>query len=95
MGEAEVVALPQLLDRPGIAGGLPAELQQTLFAAALPELRRSPAEFVEGTRLLGSLERVALGERQDLASWLIDFIAREKAVNQAHTYWTLTSSFGA
>ena len=77
-----------------VAGGLPAELQQTLFAAALPELRRSPAEFVEGTRLLGSLERVALGERQDLASWLIDFIAREKAVNQAHTYWTLARLLG-
>ena len=77
-----------------VAGGLPAELQQTLFAAALPELRRSPAEFVEGTRLLGSLERVALGERQDLASWLVEFIAREKAINQAHVFWALARLLG-
>jgi hypothetical protein len=77
-----------------VAGGLPAELQQRLFAEALPELRRSPAEFVEGTRLLGSLERVAADVRQDLASWLVDFIAREKAANQSHVFWTLARLLG-
>jgi hypothetical protein len=72
-----------------VAGGLPADLQERLFAAAWPELRRAPAEFVEGTRPLGNLERVALAQRQELASWLIDLVAREKAANQAHVYWTL------
>lgn len=77
-----------------IAGGLPAEPQQALFAEALPELRRSPAEFVEGTRLLGSLERVALGEREELAAWLVDLVAREKAANQAHLFWALARLLG-
>ena len=52
------------------AGGIPAEEQERLFAAALPHLRRSAAEFVEGTRLLGSLERVALPHKLELAALL-------------------------
>jgi hypothetical protein len=50
------------------AGGIPAEEQQRLFDAALPQLKRSVAELVEGTRLLGSLERVESSRKAELVA---------------------------
>src|SRR5262245_32311712 len=52
------------------AGGLDSEQQQRLFDAALPQFQSSAAEFVEGTRLLGSLERIALPCKLELAASL-------------------------
>lgn len=71
------------------AGGLAAEQQERLFEAALPELKRSSAEFVEGTRLLGSLERVAPPHKLELAAALVNVIIRGKAANQPHIFWAL------
>ena len=76
------------------AGGLLAEQQEALWADALPQLQRSPAEFVEGTRLLGTLERVPLAERAELAERLLDLILKGKAGQQSHTYWTLGRLLG-
>jgi hypothetical protein len=72
-----------------IAGGLPAEAQERLFASALPELRRSAGEFVEGTRLLGSLERVASERRLELAKLLFDLVLAGKATGKPHVFWAL------
>jgi hypothetical protein len=65
-----------------------------LLAAALPQLRRSAAEFVEGTRLLGSLERVALPHKLELCALLIDLVQRGKAANQSHIFWALARLLG-
>lgn len=71
------------------AGGLNAEQQQRLFDDALPQFKRAPAEFVEGARLLGSLERVEPARKQELATLLVDLIAKGKAAKQPHILWTL------
>ena len=76
------------------AGGIPAEEQERLFANALPHLKRSAAEFVEGTRLLGSLERVAQPQKVELAAWLLDLARRGKATNQSHVFWALARLLG-
>jgi hypothetical protein len=44
---------------------------------------------VEGTRLLGSLERVAQPYKLDLAARLFDLISKGKAANQPHVFWGL------
>ena len=72
-----------------IAGGLPAPAQERLFDSALPELRRPAGEFVEGTRLLGSLERVAIDRRLELAALLFDRVAAGKAQSAPHVTWAL------
>jgi molecular chaperone DnaK (HSP70) len=72
-----------------IAGGLPTDQQERLFADALPELRRSAGEFVEGTRLLGSLERVALERRLELSELLFDLVLAGKAAGKPHVFWAL------
>ncbi|MGB7987779.1 MAG: Hsp70 family protein [Candidatus Methylophosphatis roskildensis] len=71
------------------AGGLGAEQQELLFDSALPHFRRAAAQFVEGTRLLGSLERVAPGRKQELAALLAELIVKGKAANQPHVLWAL------
>ena len=76
------------------AGGIPADEQERLFAAALPQLRQSAAEFVEGTRLLGSLERIALPQKLELSALLLDRIRRGKATNQSHIFWALARVLG-
>lgn len=76
------------------AGGIPAEEQERLFAAALPHLKRTAAEFVEGTRLLGSLERVDQARKIELAEWLLDLVRRDKATNQSHVFWALARLLG-
>ncbi|HQR53290.1 MAG TPA: Hsp70 family protein [Burkholderiales bacterium] len=76
------------------AGGIPAEEQEKLFAAALPQFRRSVADFVEGTRLLGSLERVEQSRKAELAQWLLDLVRRGKATNQPHVFWALARLLG-
>lgn len=76
------------------AGGIPAAEQERLFAAALPHLKRSAAEFVEGTRLLGSLERVEPQRKVELAEWLLDLVRRGKAINQSHVFWALARVLG-
>lgn len=77
-----------------VAGGLSAEQQEQLFAAALLQVKRSAAEFVEGTRLLGSLERVALSRKQELAALLFELILSGKAARQAHVFWALARLLG-
>jgi hypothetical protein len=72
-----------------IAGGLPAPAQERLFDAAFPELRRPAGEVVECTRLLGSLERVALERRLELAALLQDRVAAGKAQGEPHVFWAL------
>lgn len=72
------------------AGGLSSAQQQQLFLQALPQFRRSPSEFVEGTRLLGALESAPLQLRLELAQSLFDHVMKGKAINQAHVFWTLT-----
>jgi molecular chaperone DnaK (HSP70) len=72
------------------AGGLTAEQQETLFDSALPQLKRSATEFVEGTRLLGSLERVEPARKLELADLLLNQIVKGKAANQPHILWALT-----
>jgi molecular chaperone DnaK (HSP70) len=76
------------------AGGIPAEEQERLFAAALPHLKRFASEFVEGTRLLGSLERVEPSRKVELAEWLLDLVRRGKATNQSHVFWALARVLG-
>ncbi len=76
------------------AGGIPAEEQERLFDSALPQLRRSVAEFVEGTRLLGSLERVEQSRKADLAEYLLDLVRRGKAAQQSHVFWALARLLG-
>ena len=76
------------------AGGIPAAEQERLFAAALPHLKRSAAEFVEGTRLLGSLERVEQSHKVELATWLLDLVRRGRAANQSHVFWALARVLG-
>ncbi len=71
------------------AGGLSAEQQERLFEAAMRELKKSGSEFSEGTRLLGSLERVAVPDKVALAAMLFDLIVRGKAANQPHIFWAL------
>src|SRR5262249_13449952 len=71
------------------AGGLDSEQQQRLFDAALPQFQRSAAEFVEGTRLLGSLERIALPSKLELAASLFNLVLKGKAINQPHVFWAL------
>lgn len=72
------------------AGGLTAEQQQALFDTALPQFKRSATEFVEGTRMLGSLERVEPARKLEFADLLISLIAKGKAANQPHVLWALT-----
>ena len=76
------------------AGGLSAQQQQALYHDAMPELRRSVAEFVEGTRLLASLERLPQANRIELAEFLVDQVARGKAANQQHVFWALGRLLG-
>ncbi len=76
-----------------IAGGLPAPAQERLFDAAFPELRRPAGEVVECTRLLGSLERVALERRLELAALLQDRVAAGKAQGEPHVFWALARLF--
>jgi molecular chaperone DnaK (HSP70) len=71
------------------AGGLDLEQQQRLFDAALPRFKASAAEFVEGTRLLGSLERIALPRKLELAGLLFNLVLKGKASNQPHVFWAL------
>jgi hypothetical protein len=71
------------------AGGLDPEQQQRLFDAALPRFKASAAEFVEGTRLLGSLERIALPDKLELAGLLLNLVLKGKASNQPHIFWAL------
>ena len=71
------------------AGGLDAEQQQRLFDAALPQFKSSAVEFVEGTRLLGSLERIALPDKLELARLLLSLVLKGKASNQPHVFWAL------
>ena len=71
------------------AGGLGAEQQELLFDSALPQFRRAAAQFVEGTRLLGSLERVGPARKQELAALLVELIVKGKAANQPHVLWAL------
>ena len=72
-----------------IAGGLPAPAQERLFDSAFPELRRPAGEVVEGTRLLGSLERVAVERRLELCALLFDRVVAGKARSEPHVYWAL------
>jgi molecular chaperone DnaK (HSP70) len=76
------------------AGGLAAEQQEQLWAAALPQTRKAAGEFVEGTRLLGTLERVALAERIGLTELLLDQILKGKVAAQSHVFWTLGRLLG-
>jgi molecular chaperone DnaK (HSP70) len=71
------------------AGGLDSEQQQRIFDAALPQFQRSSAEFLEGTRLLGSLERIMLPSKLELAGLLFNLILKGKATNQPHVFWAL------
>jgi molecular chaperone DnaK (HSP70) len=71
------------------SGGLDPEQQQRLFDAALPQFKASAAEFVEGTRLLGSLERIALPHKLELAGLLLNLVLKGKASNQPHIFWAL------
>ena len=71
------------------AGGLGAEQQELLFDSALSQFRRAAAQFVEGTRLLGSLERVEPARKQEIAALLVELIVKGKAANQPHVLWAL------
>jgi molecular chaperone DnaK (HSP70) len=72
------------------AGGLSAEQQERLYRAALPELKKSPQEFVEGTKLLGSLERLPLPARLELTENLFNLLLKKKGTVMPHVYWALT-----
>ncbi len=76
-----------------VAGGLPAPAQERVFDSALPELRRPAGEIVECTRLLGSLERVALERRLELATQLFDRVVAGKAQGEPHVFWALARLF--
>jgi hypothetical protein len=71
------------------AGGLPADQQEQLLRDALPQLKKAPAEFVEGTRLLGTLERIPVDSKQEIADLLFNLVLKGKATNQPHAFWTL------
>jgi hypothetical protein len=60
----------------------------------MPELRRAAAEFVEGTRMLASLERLPQAQRTELAEFLVEQVARGKAANQQHVFWALGRLLG-
>ncbi len=72
-----------------VAGGLSAEQQMSLYTTALPLLKRGPQEFSEGTRLLGSLERLPVSEKTELVEYLFDLLLKGKARNQPHLFWAL------
>jgi molecular chaperone DnaK (HSP70) len=76
------------------AGGLSSGQQEQLFLQAIAQFRKSPAEFVEGTRLLGALESAPLQHRLELAEALFGYVLKGKAANQAHVFWTLTRLLG-
>jgi hypothetical protein len=71
------------------AGGLSSEQQQQLFHAALPQFQKSSAEFAEGTRLLGALERIPLALKLEFAALLLNAVLKGKAANQPHIFWAL------
>lgn len=72
-----------------VAGGLSAEQQMSLYTAALPLLKRGPQEFSEGTRLLGSLERLPVSAKVELVRYLFDLLPKGKGTNQPHLFWAL------
>jgi molecular chaperone DnaK (HSP70) len=71
------------------AGGLQSEQQERVFEAAWPQIRRAEAEFVEGTRLLGSLERIATERKLELAARLFETVLGGRAAKQPHVFWAL------
>ncbi|MGH8531803.1 MAG: hypothetical protein ACREV1_03500, partial [Gammaproteobacteria bacterium] len=72
-----------------VAGGLSAEQQMSLYTTALPLLKRGPQEFSEGTRLLGSLERLPVSAKTELVRYLFDLLLKGKGTNQPHLFWAL------
>ncbi|MGH8554263.1 MAG: Hsp70 family protein, partial [Gammaproteobacteria bacterium] len=72
-----------------VAGGLSAEQQMSLYTTALPLLKRGPQEFSEGTRLLGSLERLPASAKTELVRYLFDLLLKGKGTNQPHLFWAL------
>lgn len=76
------------------AGGLQSDQQELLFRDAMPLLRKSAAEFVEGTRLLGALERIGPELKQELVDLLFGVVTRGKAANQQHVFWALARVLG-
>ncbi|MGH8508858.1 MAG: Hsp70 family protein [Gammaproteobacteria bacterium] len=72
-----------------VAGGFSADQQMSLYATALPLLKRGPQEFSEGTRLLGSLERLPLSAKTELARYLFDLLLKGKATKQPHLFWAI------
>jgi len=72
-----------------VAGGLSADQQMTLYTTALPLLKRGPQEFSEGTRLLGSLERLPVSAKTELVRYLFDLLLKGKGRNQPHLFWAL------
>ncbi|MGB0127806.1 MAG: hypothetical protein WBP72_09215, partial [Rhodocyclaceae bacterium] len=71
-------------------GGLPAEQQERLFQDAFPQLKKAPAEFAEGTRLLGTLERISADHKHELIEVLFHLVLKGKAVNQPQVFWALS-----
>ncbi len=72
-----------------VAGGLSAEQQLTLYRAVLPLFRKSPLDLSEGTRLLGSLERLPVATKGELARAWMQLIVRGKATRQPQVVWSL------
>ncbi len=72
-----------------VAGGLSAEQQMSLYTMAMPLLKRGPREFSEGTRLLGSLERLPVSAKTELVRYLFDLVLKGKGTNQPHLFWAL------
>ncbi|MFH0351927.1 MAG: Hsp70 family protein [Chromatiales bacterium] len=72
-----------------VAGGLSAVQQMSLYTTALPLLKRGPQEFSEGTRLLGSLERLPVSAKTELVRYLFDLLLKGKGTNQPHLFWAL------
>ncbi|MBL8473329.1 MAG: Hsp70 family protein [Rhodocyclaceae bacterium] len=70
------------------AGGLSADQQERLFAAALPQLKAAGGN-VEAVRLAGSLERVAPARKQELAEWLFGRVLKGHAARQPEFFWAL------
>jgi hypothetical protein len=73
-----------------VAGGLSTEQQGTLFDDAMPQFKKSPAEFAEGTRLLGALERIPLARRLELTKSLFEMLLKRKDATPPHVFWALT-----
>ncbi|MBL8483696.1 MAG: Hsp70 family protein [Rhodocyclaceae bacterium] len=69
------------------AGGLAAEQQEQLFAAALPQAKA--AGGVEALRLAGSLERVAPARKLELAEWLFARLLKADAARPPEYFWAL------